>query len=173
MLSWQEHFAIEKEGTGNRRRSLSHRVGKLYVSFRTPENGSMSENGTNPMHRRNFIQAGAVATAAASSLAAGASAAKVAGAQLEPRRKPLICPVLLGNPGVEVTIVNAGTLRARLAHRLLRYPSSAAALLRHGRRLSYRGPVQGLVRRPARGPQAVLPGHQGPCGQPPARWSTR
>ncbi len=52
----------------------------------------MSENGTNPMHRRDFIQAGAVATAAASSLAAGATAAQAAVRKLQPRRKPLICP---------------------------------------------------------------------------------
>ncbi len=83
----------------------------------------MSENGTNPMHRRDFIQAGAAATAAATSLAAGASAAQVAGAKDDAAKKTTDLPRrVLGKTGAEVTLVNQGTVRQPDAlDRLLRY----------------------------------------------------
>src|SRR5271157_4442606 len=84
----------------------------------------MSENGTNPMHRREFIQAGAVATAAATTLAQGASAAaQVAGEQAgAPNKKPELPRRVLGKTGVEVTLVDQGTVRQPDAlDRLLRY----------------------------------------------------
>ena len=111
----------------------------------------MSENGTNPMHRREFIQAGAAATAIATTMAQGAAAAQVAGEQAGAAKKKTELPRrVLGKTGAEVTIVNAGTWRAGFTR-----PSAALLvpsrrpLLRHGRGLPYRGPVQGLVRGPA------------------------
>src|SRR5271165_3318529 len=91
-----------------------------------PEDGLMSENCTNPMHRREFIQAGAVATAAATTLAQGAGAAQVAGAQDGAASKKLDLPRrTLGNTGAEVTLVNQGTVRQPDAlDRLLRYSYS-------------------------------------------------
>ena len=83
----------------------------------------MSENGSNPMHRREFIQAGAAATVAASTLAKGAAAAQVAGDQAGAAKKKTELPRrVLGKTGAEVTIVNAGTWRA---------PDSLDRLLRH------------------------------------------
>src|SRR5271157_2750702 len=87
----------------------------------------MSENGTNPMHRREFIQAGAVATAAATTLAQGASAAaQVAGEQADASKNKTDLPrKVLGKTGVEVTLVNQGTVRQPDAlDRLLRYSYS-------------------------------------------------
>ncbi len=55
------------------------------------EDALMSENGTNPMHRREFIQAGAAATAAAT-LAQGAAAAQVAGEQAGAAKKKTELP---------------------------------------------------------------------------------
>ncbi len=82
----------------------------------------MSENGSNPMHRREFIQAGAAATAAAT-LAQGAAAAQVAGDQAGAAKKKTELPRrVLGKTDAEVTIVNAGTWRAPDSlDRLLRY----------------------------------------------------
>ena len=79
------------------------------------EDGSMSENGTNPMHRREFIQAGAAATAAATTLAQGAAAAQVAGEQAGAAKKKTELPRrVLGKTGVEVTIAQRrGPWRAR------------------------------------------------------------
>ena len=83
----------------------------------------MSENGTNPMHRREFIQAGAAATAAAATLAQGAGAAQIAGESPGAANKKSDLPRrVLGKTGAEVTIVNAGTWRAPDSlDRLLRY----------------------------------------------------
>ncbi|MGZ3381606.1 MAG: aldo/keto reductase, partial [Isosphaeraceae bacterium] len=72
----------------------------------------MSENGTNPMHRREFIQAGAAATAVATTLAQGAAASQVAGEQAGAAKKTELPCRVLGKTGAEVTIVNAGTWRA-------------------------------------------------------------
>jgi len=83
----------------------------------------MSEIGTNPMHRREFIQAGAAVTAAAATLAQGTAAAQVAGEKAGAAKKKTELPRrVLGKTGVEVTIVNAGTWRA---------PDSLDRLLRH------------------------------------------
>ena len=50
----------------------------------------MSENGNNPMHRREFIQAGAAATAAAATLAQGAARPRLpANRPVPPTRKPI------------------------------------------------------------------------------------
>jgi len=86
----------------------------------------MSENGTSPMHRREFIQAGAAATAAATALTQGATAAQVAGEQAEATKKKTDLPrKMLGKTGVEVTLVNQGTVRQPDAlDRLLRYSYS-------------------------------------------------
>ena len=83
----------------------------------------MSENGTNPMHRREFIQAGAAAAAVATTMAQGAAAAQVAGEQAGAAKKKTELPRrVLGKTGAEVTIVNAGTWRAPDSlDRLLRY----------------------------------------------------
>ncbi|MGZ3414261.1 MAG: aldo/keto reductase [Isosphaeraceae bacterium] len=83
----------------------------------------MSENGTNPMHRREFIQAGAAATAVATTMVQGAAAAQVAGEQAGTAKKKTELPRrVLGKTGAEVTIVNAGTWRAPDSlDRLLRY----------------------------------------------------
>jgi hypothetical protein len=82
----------------------------------------MSENGSNRMHRREFIQAGAAATAA-TTLAQGAAAAQVAGEQAGAANKKTELPRrMLGKTGAEVTILNAGTWRAPDSlDRLLRY----------------------------------------------------
>jgi uncharacterized protein len=82
----------------------------------------MSESGTNPLHRREFIQAGAAATAAAT-LAHGTAAAQVAGEKAGAANKQTDLPRrVLGKTGAEVTIVNAGTWRAPDSlDRLLRY----------------------------------------------------
>src|SRR5208337_606497 len=90
------------------------------------EDGSMSEYGSNPMHRREFIQAGAAATAAAATLAHGAAAAQVAGEQAGAAKKKTGLPRrVLGKTGAEVTIINAGTWRAPGSlDRLLRYSFS-------------------------------------------------
>jgi len=82
----------------------------------------MSENGSNRMHRREFIQAGAAATAA-TTLAQGAAAAQVAGEQAGAAKKKTELPRrVLGKTGAEVTILNAGTWRAPDSlDRLLRY----------------------------------------------------
>jgi predicted aldo/keto reductase-like oxidoreductase len=85
----------------------------------------MSENGTNPMHRRDFIQAGAAATAAAATLAQGTAAAQVAGAKAGAPKTAELPRRVLGKTGAEVTIVNAGTWRAPGSlDRLLRYSFS-------------------------------------------------
>ncbi len=86
----------------------------------------MSENGTSPMHRREFIQAGAAATAAATTLAQRAAAAQVAGEQAGAANKKTELPRrMLGKTGVEVTLLNQGTVRQPDAlERLLRYSYS-------------------------------------------------
>ena len=82
----------------------------------------MPESGTNPMHRREFIQAGAAATAAVT-LTPGAGAAQVGGDKAGAANKKTELPRrVLGKTGAEVTIVNAGTWRA---------PDSLDRLLRH------------------------------------------
>src|SRR5262245_30229159 len=80
----------------------------------------MSDTGSNPMHRRTFIQNRAAATVAATTLTPAAS---VAQANPPGTRKPLEVPRrVLGKTGVEVTILNGGTARAPGAvERLLRF----------------------------------------------------
>jgi aryl-alcohol dehydrogenase-like predicted oxidoreductase len=76
-------------------------------------------SSTPPLHRREFLQAGAAATAAALAVAPGAARSQDAAAKSEkaalPRRR-------LGRTGVDVTILNQGTWRAPGAlDRLLRF----------------------------------------------------
>jgi uncharacterized protein len=82
----------------------------------------MSESGTNPIHRREFIQQSAVGAVAASALAVEAAAAQ-APADKAPAAKTTDLPRrVLGKTGEMVTLVNAGTWRA---------PDSLNRLLRH------------------------------------------
>jgi predicted aldo/keto reductase-like oxidoreductase len=84
----------------------------------------MSENLTGSLQRREFIQAGAAVTAAAT-LSQGA-VAQVAGVQASPTAKKSKLPRrVLGKTGVEVTLVNQGTVRQPDAlDRLFRYSFS-------------------------------------------------
>jgi aryl-alcohol dehydrogenase-like predicted oxidoreductase len=77
----------------------------------------MSDAARSPIHRREFLQAGATATAALSLLPAGAKAQdQAAPAKSVLPRRPL------GKTGVEVTILNQGTWRAPGAlDRILRF----------------------------------------------------
>jgi uncharacterized protein len=83
----------------------------------------MSDTGSTPMRRRSFIQNSAAATAAATGLTQAASMAQdnTPGTQKQlevPRR-------MLGRTGVEVSILNGGTLRVPGApDRLLRFAYS-------------------------------------------------
>ena len=83
----------------------------------------MSDTGSNPMHRRTFIQNSAAATVAATTLTPAAS---VAQDNTPGTRKLLEIPRrVLGRTGVEVTILNGGTARAPGAlDRLLRFEYS-------------------------------------------------
>jgi len=80
----------------------------------------MSDTGSNPMHRRTFIQNGAAATVAATTLTPAASVAQYNNPATP---KPLEIPKrMLGKTGVEVTILDGGTARAPGAlDRLLRF----------------------------------------------------
>ncbi len=70
----------------------------------------MSEVGPQSLHRREFLQAGAVASAAVVGLAAAESPVR---AQENAAQGKAILPTRkLGQTGVEVTILNAGTWRA-------------------------------------------------------------
>ena len=83
----------------------------------------MSDTGSNPMHRRTFIQNSAAATVAATTLTPAASVAE----DYNPATsKPLEIPKrMLGKTGVEVTILDGGTARAPGAlDRLLRFEYS-------------------------------------------------
>ncbi len=82
----------------------------------------MSEDCCNSIHRREFIQAGAAATAA-TALTQGALAAQAPGEQAgAPNKQPELPRRMLGKSGVEVTLVNQGTVRQPDAlDRLLRY----------------------------------------------------
>jgi len=83
----------------------------------------MSDTGSNPMHRRTFIQNSAAATVAATTLTPSAS---VAQDNNPATPKPLEIPKrMLGKTGVEVTILDGGTARAPGAlDRLLRFEYS-------------------------------------------------
>jgi predicted aldo/keto reductase-like oxidoreductase len=69
----------------------------------------MSNPDTHPLHRREFLQAGAVASAAVT-LAAGSAAAQ--DQDQAASLKPILPLRKLGKTGAEVTILNAGTWRA-------------------------------------------------------------
>jgi predicted aldo/keto reductase-like oxidoreductase len=84
----------------------------------------MSDHDSSPMQRREFMQTSAVATAAAVSLAGldAASAQTSARRRSGPADKPASLPRrTLGKTGVDVTILNTGTLRvAGFMDRLVR-----------------------------------------------------
>jgi predicted aldo/keto reductase-like oxidoreductase len=83
----------------------------------------MSDTGSNPMHRRTFIQNSAAATVAATTLTPAVSMAQDNNPATP---KPLEIPRrMLGKTGVEVTILDGGTARAPGAlDRLLRFEYS-------------------------------------------------
>src|SRR4051794_11935588 len=83
----------------------------------------MSDTDSNPMHRRTFIQNGAAATVAVTTLTPAVSAAQD---NVPANPKPFEIPRRkLGRTGVEETILNGGTARAPGAlDRLLRFEYS-------------------------------------------------
>ena len=72
----------------------------------------MSENGSNPLHRRQFIQQGAAVAAGAGVFSTAASAAQVSGEKAAAAKTADLPRRVLGKTGEHVTIVNAGTWRA-------------------------------------------------------------
>jgi predicted aldo/keto reductase-like oxidoreductase len=83
----------------------------------------MFENSSSSMHRREFIQTGAVATAAATALTQGAVAAQAPGEHPGTGNRKFELPRrALGKTGVEVTLVDQGTVRQ---------PDALDRLLRH------------------------------------------
>jgi predicted aldo/keto reductase-like oxidoreductase len=82
----------------------------------------MSENGSNPLHRRQFLQSTAAATAAATTLGTGAEAAPIAGTKVGSPKTVELPRRVLGKTGALVTILNEGTVKSHGAlDRLLRY----------------------------------------------------
>ncbi len=78
----------------------------------------MSDTRTNPMDRREFLQAGAAATAVAASLTHGVASAQDARPS---QNKPVLPKRVLGKTGAEVTILNQGTVgQPESLQRLLR-----------------------------------------------------
>ncbi|MGO9598217.1 MAG: aldo/keto reductase [Isosphaeraceae bacterium] len=85
----------------------------------------MSENGSNPLHRRQFMQSTVAATAAASTLATGAGAAQIHGAETDSPKTAELPRRVLGKTGASVTILNEGTVKSHGAlDRLLRHSFS-------------------------------------------------
>ena len=82
----------------------------------------MTETGSNPMHRREFIQQGTVAAAAASSAGSGGCRGPGPGEKAAAAKSTDLPRRVLGKTGEMVTLVNAGTWRA---------PDSLNRLLRH------------------------------------------
>jgi predicted aldo/keto reductase-like oxidoreductase len=81
----------------------------------------MSDSNWSSVDRREFLQAGAAATAAAT-LAVGRSAAQGADDVKADANKPILPKRMLGKTGVEVTLLNQGTVGQPAAlDRLLRY----------------------------------------------------
>ena len=77
----------------------------------------MAHDESNSTDRRTFLQAGALATASAVSLAAGAKANRQ-----EAAAKPLTIPRRpLGKTGIDVTILDAGTGKGAGLQRILRF----------------------------------------------------
>ena len=69
----------------------------------------MAHDDTNQTDRRSFLQAGAIATAAAASVAPGASAQDAP--KEAPKAEPKLLRRVLGRTGVEVTILEQGAVR--------------------------------------------------------------
>ncbi len=82
----------------------------------------MSESRSNPMDRREFLQAGVAATAIAASLAPGAAALAAEDKPSPNANKPVLPKRVLGKTGVEVTLLNQGTVgNPASLERLLRF----------------------------------------------------
>jgi hypothetical protein len=69
----------------------------------------MSEKGTNTVDRREFLQAG-VAASAVGAAVTGGTAAAVAADDKPNQNKPVLPKRVLGKTGVEVTLLNQGTV---------------------------------------------------------------
>src|SRR3954464_13045659 len=67
------------------------------------------------LHRRDFLQTGALATATALTMASGSQAAP------QTAKTPLLPRRVLGKTGVDVTILNLGTWRSPGLNRLVRF----------------------------------------------------
>ena len=130
----------------------------------------MSETGSNSMRRREFIQTGRGRGRRDHAGRQGASAAQAPGEQAPAPKVGGAAQADAGQDGRGGddrqcrNLAGAGLARSAAPLRL----QQGRSLLRHGRRIPYRGPLQGLVRGRAQGPQADLPGHQGSCRQPRA-----
>jgi len=75
----------------------------------------MNEHDVSEVHRRGFLQTGALATASALTLASGSQAAP------QPAKTPTLPRRPLGKTGADVTILNLGTWRSPGTDRLLRF----------------------------------------------------
>ena len=123
----------------------------------------MSHDETNGTDRRTFLQAGALATAAALGAAPGLEAqdAPAKARTVLPKRK-------LGKTGLEITMLEMGTGRLReqgVLDRLIRLSyASGVRTFDTAKAVRHRARLQEVVRAVARGPQGDRPGHQ---GQPP------
>ena len=123
----------------------------------------MSHDETNGTDRRTFLQAGALATAAALGATSGAEAQDAAA------KTPVLPKRKLGKTGLEITMLEMGTgalasaacssdsevvLRQRRPH------------VRHRQDVRHRARLQEVVRAVPRGPQGDRPGHQGQSPRP-------
>jgi uncharacterized protein len=82
----------------------------------------MSDSNLSSVDRREFLQAGVAASAAAATLAAGNGSARGADDARPDANKPVLPKRMLGKTGVEVTLLNQGTVGQPAAlDRLLRY----------------------------------------------------
>src|SRR5207302_7571218 len=77
--------------------------------------GLMSDLDVSTFDRRGFLQAGAIATASALTMASGSQAAPPSA------KTPTLPRRLLGKTGAEVTILNLGTWRSPRLNRLIRF----------------------------------------------------
>ena len=115
----------------------------------------MSRSANFETDRRSFLQAGAITAAAMGSVS-------TADAQDKPAKTPEIPRRTLGKTGVQVTMLEQGTVLGSGFDRIMRHVvRRRRARLRHRQGLSLRAPLQEVVRPVARGPQADLPRHQG------------
>ncbi len=102
----------------------------------------MPDSNLPNVDRREFLQAGVVATAAAASLTVGSGSTLAADDAKPDGNKPVLPKRKLGKTGVEVTLLNQGTVGQPAAlDRILRPRlSRGGPLLRHRRGLRNAGP---------------------------------